>query len=79
MIEDAEEAIREHPDYPDLHSQLSLLYYGVGRIDEAIEELNSALNLNPRYLTARRQLGLYYRDCGQYEQAMKELEKIPGV
>ncbi|MCL6520307.1 MAG: tetratricopeptide repeat protein [Armatimonadetes bacterium] len=51
-------ALMLHPEYPDLHFQLALIYYNQGLYDNAEAELTKALQINPKYARAMFYLGL---------------------
>ncbi len=48
---------REHPELPEPHNNLAVLYAGQSRLEEARLSLGEAIRLQPRYDTAHENLG----------------------
>jgi tetratricopeptide (TPR) repeat protein len=71
-IQETEEAIRLHPDFPDLHNQLGLALSLSGERERAVGEFQRALHLNPRYVEARLNLAIVLNDLGRYDEALRE-------
>lgn len=60
-------ALMLHPEYPDLHFQLALVYYNQGLYDSAEAELKRSLEINPKYARALFYLGITRVRKGQTE------------
>ena len=43
-----ERALQLVPTYADAHADLSLVYYDLGRYQEALDSLNRAIRINPK-------------------------------
>jgi tetratricopeptide (TPR) repeat protein len=71
-VEEIREAIKIHPDFPDLHNQLGLALSMSGERERAVTEFQEALHLNPRYVEARLNLAIILNDLGRYDEAIKE-------
>ena len=71
------EAIRLKPDYSDAYNYLGFLYFGHGKVDEAIKYYHKALEnelyMNPQI--AHNNLGLAYLSRKEYRKAMLHLEE----
>ncbi len=59
----------------DEHLRVGKLYYGIGLLDDAIEEYRKALRLAPAFADILTQLGIALRDKGHYDDAIKEFNK----
>jgi len=75
QIERYQRAIKEHPNYADLHYQLGLLLRHSGRDDDAISAFGKALTINPGYEKALTKLGLLQHEAGHSEQAIDTLKR----
>ena len=71
------EAIRLKPDYSDAYNYLGFVYFGRGKVDEAIKYYHKALEnelyMNPQ--DAHMNLGLAYLSRKEYRKAMLHLEE----
>jgi type IV pilus assembly protein PilF len=71
------EAIRLKPDYSDAYNYLGFVYFGRGKVDEAIKYYHKALEnelyMNPQ--DAHMNLGLAYLSRKEYHKAMLHLEE----
>ena len=59
----------------DEHLHLGKLYYGMGLLDEAIDEYQKALRLAPTFADIITQLGIAFRDQGKHNEAIKEFNR----
>lgn len=59
----------------DEHLRLGKLYYGMGLLDEAIDEYQKALRLAPTFADIITQLGIALRDQGKQNEAIKEFNR----
>lgn len=59
----------------DEHLRVGNLYYGMGLMDEAIEEYRKALNLSPTFADIITQLGIALRDKGRFDEAIQEFNR----
>lgn len=53
LIPLVEDYIRIHPDYPDLHNTLGILYVKTNKLAKAENAFSEAVRLNPNYINAR--------------------------
>lgn len=53
LIPLVEDYIRLHPEYPDLHNTLGMLYAKTNKLLKAENAYKEAIRINPRYLNAR--------------------------
>lgn len=71
------EAIRLKPDYSDAYNYLGFVYFGRGKVEEAIKYYHKALEnelyMNPQ--DAHMNLGLAYLSRKEYRKAMLHLEE----
>jgi Flp pilus assembly protein TadD len=71
------EAIRLKPDYSDAYNYLGFIYFGRGKVEEAIQYYHKALEnelyMNPQ--DAQNNLGLAYLSRKEYRKAMLHLEE----
>ncbi|MCG6945868.1 MAG: tetratricopeptide repeat protein [Deltaproteobacteria bacterium] len=71
------EAIRLKPDYSDAYNYLGFIYFGRGKVEEAIKYYHKALEnelyMNPE--SAHNNLGLAYLRLKEYHKAMLHLEE----
>lgn len=62
-------SLDEHPEDPQVHFNLGVLYYSQKRVPEAIQAYQQALQLNPEHRRAHKNLGEIYVVLGQEERA----------
>jgi tetratricopeptide (TPR) repeat protein len=55
-IEELQRAIEIKPDWPTLHSTLSMVYRYLGRYEKAVEALQRAIDLEPDNMEYRDEL-----------------------
>lgn len=59
----------------DEHLRVGNLYYGLGLLDEAIDEYRKALRLSPTFADIITQLGIALRDKGKHDDAIEEFNR----
>lgn len=59
----------------DEHLRLGNMYYGIGLLDEAIDEYRKALRLSPTFADIITQLGIALRDKGKFDEAIQEFNR----
>jgi tetratricopeptide (TPR) repeat protein len=67
--------LRMHPNDPDLHYELGVLYEAQGDFDQAREELGVALQADPRNVTAQLALGRVLIKSGNAQDALAPLNQ----
>ncbi|MFH0845476.1 MAG: tetratricopeptide repeat protein [Pseudomonadota bacterium] len=67
-----EDYIGKHPDHPDLHNDLGMLYGKVQRYEHAEISLRKALHIHPFYTEARFNLFNILRAQGKFKEALEE-------
>lgn len=75
ILKDLKEDIENHPEYADLHNQLGILLFMVGKDEEGGKHLLKAVNINPRYWSAIINLSFYYLKKKMWREAEKVLPK----
>jgi Flp pilus assembly protein TadD len=70
-VESFQEAVKEHPEYPDYFLALALAERELGELDEAVEDLRQALQLNPKYIQAKNELAILLAIQGNEEEAVR--------
>ena len=55
-LEDAEELVRQNPNYAPAYFELGVIYTGLKRYEEAIASYKEALRIDPDYTLARNNL-----------------------
>ena len=69
--------IEENPDFYDAYESLGMIYYKMGRLDEAIEWTERLAALKPDDAMAHTNLSVFYMKKGDKEKA--EVEKAKAV
>ena len=64
-----------YPDRPDLHQALGVLYYYVGRSQEAVSSFEKALIIQPNEPNTYLCLGIVYDSLGRQSEAGEALNK----
>lgn len=59
----------------DEHLRVGNLYYGIGLLDEAVDEYRKALRLSPSFADIITQLGIALRDKGKFDEAIQEFNR----
>ncbi len=59
----------------DEHLRVGNMYYGMGLLDDAIEEYRKALRLSPTFADIITQLGIALRDKGKHDEAIQEFNR----
>src|SRR5262249_23554032 len=70
-----ESAIDIHPNYPDLHFNLSRVYRQKGDFEAALASLERALEINPKYAKAHFHKGLVLYSAKRTMEAFKSIER----
>jgi tetratricopeptide (TPR) repeat protein len=65
--------IANHPQNPDLHYRLGILFLSVGNITDAINAFQNALQINPAYHRARSKLAICLFETDQKLAALKQM------
>jgi serine/threonine protein kinase/Flp pilus assembly protein TadD len=73
------EALRLDPDDVDVECTLARIYIGIGRLDEAAEELNRAIADHPNSDLPHQLLGKYLLQAGKRDQAIAEIQKAIAI
>lgn len=77
--EEAAAALRsildKEPDFYDAYETLGMVYYKMGRLDEAIEWTNKLSQRKPDYAMAHTNLSVFYMKKGMKEKAEEEKAK----
>ena len=63
-------AIESEPNNVDAHRSLSMYYYDVGAIDDAVEHLQATSKLNAEDARPYRLLGMIFSDYERYDEAV---------
>ena len=69
------DALRIDPDQPEVRMSLAVMYDGLGRWNEAAEELRRVMALQPQNDDAHRLLAGILLDRGQLDEAVTELQQ----
>jgi len=69
-------AIELNPNYATAHQWYGLLLEGVGRLDEAREQMETARGLDPLSLQIQFNVGLLYETMHEFDRAIEEFRKI---
>lgn len=64
--------IAEYPDYADAYETLGMVYYKIGKLDEAIEWTLKLAALRPEEPMAHTNLSVFYMKKGMKEKAEEE-------
>jgi tetratricopeptide (TPR) repeat protein len=65
------------PNLEQAHHHLGVMYFHIGLLDKAEEELKQALTINPSDTLARFRLGSINVCRGKYEEALSVLKTVP--
>lgn len=63
------------PDYFDAYNNRSQVYFDLGRLDKAFEDINRAIKIDGRRAEAYLNRGMIIRQMGQYETALKDFSR----
>ena len=64
------------PLSPIINASFGMVLYGVGRTDEAIDQLHKTLDLEPNLVAGHSMLGQIFEDQGKLGEAIAEYEKV---
>ncbi|MBI4432512.1 MAG: tetratricopeptide repeat protein [Candidatus Omnitrophica bacterium] len=67
--------IESHPDCADAYESLGMIYYKMGRLDEAIDWTTRLAAMRPEYPMAHTNLSIFYMKKGMKERAEEEKAK----
>jgi len=70
-----EHALRDHPEYADLHYHCGAVYKRLGRRLDAIHHTERAVAINPHYVRALIQLATLYAQTDQWAMGVERLEQ----
>jgi len=77
-IESFKRAIALDPNLDEAHHQLGMVYFHIGLLDKAWDEVERALAINPANTLARLRLGTVRRYQARYEEALAIFKTVPG-
>lgn len=63
------------PDYFDAYNNRSQVYFDLGRLDKAFEDINRAIKIDGQRAEAYLNRGMIIRQMGQYEPAIKDFSR----
>jgi tetratricopeptide (TPR) repeat protein len=77
-IQSYKRALMLNPNLDEAHHQLAVVYFHIGLLDKAWEEVEKALAINPNNTLARFRFGVinFYR--GKYEEALAVFKSVPS-
>lgn len=67
-------AMKYHPDWPDIRNYLGLCYNFLGNLEEAEKEFLMSINLNNGYVEAHLNLALTYNEMGKLKEAAEQFD-----
>jgi len=70
-----ERNLKYAPDSPKIHNNLGLVYYNMGKKEEAIAMYRKEIDINPDSANAYNNLGVAYYDMGRKEEAIAAYKK----
>jgi tetratricopeptide (TPR) repeat protein len=70
-----ERALREHPEFADLHYHCGEIYQRLGRSGEAVRHVEAAVRINPRYVSALVLLANLYANSDAWAAGAERLEQ----
>jgi tetratricopeptide (TPR) repeat protein len=68
--------IELNPNYATAHQWFAITLVGLGRTDEAVQEIQKAQELDPLSLIINTAAGYVYLDVGQHSKAAEQAEKV---
>ena len=68
------ELLRDHPDFPELHTKASYVLHGLGDSENALAEAKAAIALNAGDAEAHKNAGLALADERKFEGAVAEYQ-----
>ena len=77
-IQSFKRAIALDPNLDEAHHQLGVVYFHIGLLDKAWDEVEKALTINPANTLARFRLGTIRRHQGRYEEALAIFKTVPS-
>jgi len=76
-IQSYKRALALNPNLDEAHHQLAVVYFHIGLLDKAWEEIEKALAINPNNTLARFRFGVINLYRGKYEEALAVFKSIP--
>ena len=76
-IQSYKRALASNPNLDEAHHQLGVIYFHIGLLDKAWEEIEKALAINPANNLARFRFGVIDMYRGKYEAALDVFKTIP--
>jgi serine/threonine-protein kinase len=76
-IQSFKRAIALDPNLDEAHHQLGVVYFHIGLLDKAWDEVEKALAINPANTLARFRLGTIKRHQAKYEEALAIFKTVP--
>ncbi|MBA3766798.1 MAG: tetratricopeptide repeat protein [Acidobacteria bacterium] len=76
-IQSYKRALALKPNLDEAHHQLGIVYFHIGLLDKAQEEIEKALAINPGNTLARFRLGVINLYRGKHEEALAIFKTIP--
>jgi tetratricopeptide (TPR) repeat protein len=72
-------ALKENPDYADLHNYLGMFYGDMGRRSLSLKEFAAAVKINPYYMDALYNLAQAFEDAGEMTRSFGIYMKISSI
>ena len=76
MIPYIQDYMKKHPDYPDLHNTLGILFLNLDKIEKAETSFEKAVELNPNYTQASINLLKILYQRRKYQPALDQGDKL---
>ena len=71
-----EHALKEKPNYADIHNLLGIVNLNLGMVDSAMSSIKEAIEINDNYVTAHFNMGFILLEQEMYKEAAVEFQKI---
>jgi tetratricopeptide (TPR) repeat protein len=76
-IQSFKRAIALDPNLDDAHHRLAVVYFHIGLLDKAKEELDKTMAINPNNTLGRFRFGVVNSYRGRYEEALANFKTVP--
>ncbi|HJS50901.1 MAG TPA: tetratricopeptide repeat protein [Pyrinomonadaceae bacterium] len=76
-IQSFKRAIALDPNLDDAHHRLALVYFHIGLLDKAKDELDKTMAINPNNTLGRFRFGIVDSYRGRYEEALAAFKTVP--